>query len=296
MIKYRGGKSKELPQIIPHIPYYSGRYVEPFFGGGALYFLLEPKRAIINDINIPLINFYLGVRDDFQNLKEELTLIETTYRSNREAYESLKQKQPTERVEDKNEKLYYLLRDMFNGKINKQYSDALLYYFINKTAYSGMIRYNANGDFNVPYGRYKYLNTQKVSRNHSELLKRSEILNTDYKDVFNLCTADDFVFLDPPYDCCFSDYGNAEYKEGFNEDSHRRLAEDFRQLPCKCLMVIGKTPLTEELYGEFIVDEYEKSYAVNIRNRFKAEANHIVVVNYKRSGCKPKLFSISNTF
>ena len=156
MIKYRGGKSKELPQIIPHIPYYSGRYVEPFFGGGALYFLLEPKRAIINDINIPLINFYLGVRDDFQNLKEELTLIETTYRSNREAYESLKQKQPTERVEDKNEKLYYLLRDMFNGKINKQYSDALLYYFINKTAYSGMIRYNANGDFNVPYGCLLY--------------------------------------------------------------------------------------------------------------------------------------------
>lgn len=97
-----------------------------------------------------------------------------------------------------------------------------------------------------------------------------------------MCNEDDFVFLDPPYDCAFSDYGNDEYKDGFNEDSHRRLANDFANLPCKALMVIGRTPLTEELYGRFVVDEYEKNYAVNIRNRFKAAANHIVVANYKK--------------
>jgi DNA adenine methylase len=63
LIKYRGGKSKEIPQLIKHIPKYSGRYIEPFFGGGALYFYLEPKKAIINDINSKLMAFYLGVRD-----------------------------------------------------------------------------------------------------------------------------------------------------------------------------------------------------------------------------------------
>ena len=92
---------------------------------------------------------------------------------------------------------------------------------------------------------------------------------------------DDFMFLDPPYDCIFNDYGNIEMAEGFNEDEHRRLAQDFRNLSCKALMVIGRTKLTEELYGEFIRDEYFKSYAVNIRNRFKSDSKHIVVMNYQ---------------
>ena len=293
MIKYRGGKSKEIPNIMWHIPRFTGRYVEPFFGGGALFFYLEPREAIVNDINTQLINFYKGVRNSFPKLRKELDVIEAVYEANRRAYETLKEKTPDERVEDKNEALYYLLRDMFNGKISKEYSDALLYYFINKTAYSGMIRYNADGDFNVPYGRYKHLSTQQVSFSHSLLLKRAEIYNVDYSKIFNMCNADDFVFLDPPYDCTFSDYGNVEYKDGFNEDSHRRLAEDFRNLPCKSLMVIGKTPLTEELYGSFIVDEYEKSYAVNIRNRFKSEAKHIVVANYKKDWSNVQVYAPS---
>ena len=90
----------------------------------------------------------------------------------------------------------------------------------------------------------------------------------------------DFIFLDPPYDCIFSDYGNENYKEGFGEDEHRRLANDFRNLSGKALLVIGKTSLTEELYGKYIIEEYDKSYAVNIRNRFKADAKHIIVTNY----------------
>lgn len=145
-----------------------------------------------------------------------------------------------------------------------------------------MIRHNAKGEFNVPFGRYQHLNTDKVTLSHSRLLQRAEIMNVDYSAVFNLCHPDDFVFLDPPYDCVFSDYGNEEYKEGFNEDSHRKLAQDFANLPCKALMVIGKTPLTHDLYKDNIIDEYDKSYAVNIRNRFKAEAKHIVVANYRK--------------
>lgn len=72
LVKYRGGKSKEIPNIIKHIPNFSGRYIEPFFGGGALYFYLEPKKAIINDINEKLISFYKGVQADYQNLRKEL--------------------------------------------------------------------------------------------------------------------------------------------------------------------------------------------------------------------------------
>ncbi len=293
MIKYRGGKSKEIPNIMWHVPRFKGRYVEPFLGGGAVFFHLEPRQAIINDINEKLMQFYKGVRDNFFSLRIELDEIEDTYAKNRREFDALKEVHPNEHVEDKNEELYYKLRAMFNGIAPKKYSDALLYYYINKTAYSGMIRYNAKGEFNVPFGRYAHLNTQSVSLSHSRLLQRAEIYNTDYSDIFNMCKEEDFVFLDPPYDCVFSDYGNEEYKDGFNEDSHRKLAEDFKNLPCKALMVIGRTPLTEELYGDYIVDEYEKSYAVNIRNRFKAAATHIVIANYRKDWDNVQIFSPS---
>lgn len=289
LIKYRGGKSKEIPFILEHIPQYHGRYIEPFFGGGALYFHLEPKKAIINDINSKLIAFYNGVKLNYSILRKELDEIEKIYEDNRRKFDILKAKTPNERVEDKNEEFYYLLRDMFNETIEKKYTDALLYFFINKTAYSGMIRYNAKGEFNVPFGRYQHLNTSLVTPLHSRLLATTEIFNENYKTIFEMAEKDDFMFLDPPYDCVFSDYGNEEYKDGFNDACHITLADDFRNLKCKALLVIGRTPLTERLYGDMIIDEYAKTYAVNIRNRFKSATTHILVANYKTDA--PKLFT-----
>ena len=279
IIKYRGGKSKEINNFIEFIPNQYDRYIEPFAGGAALFFYLAPNAALINDINSRLVNFYSAVRDDFNSLKAELTRLELTYRSNQMEYEQIKMKDKSRHVENKNEALYYLLRDMYNGIIEKKYLDATLYYFINKTSYSGMLRFNSKGEFNVPFGRYKNFNTQLVSEEHSGLLKRTEITNEDYSEIFNRCTVNDFVFLDPPYDCIFTDYGNIE-QNGFAEDDHRRLAQDFRNLESKSLMVIGKTPLTEELYRPFIRAEYSKTYAVNIRNRFKSESTHLVVTNF----------------
>lgn len=280
IIKYRGGKSKEIPFFTPYIPHFEGRYIEPFFGGGSVFFHLEPKQAIINDINAKLVGFYRGVRDDYPHLRAELDEIEAIYTANRTAFDELKKQHPHERVYDQNEVYYYALRDMFNGLAPRQYSDAALYYYINKTSYSGMIRYNARGEFNVPFGRYPNFNTQILTEEHSLLLQRAEIFNTDYSEIFNMARQNDFIFLDPPYDCAFSDYGNEEYKDGFNEDSHRRLAQDFRNLPCPAMMIIGRTDLTTELYNDLVVDEYAKTYSVNIRNRFKAVATHIVVCNY----------------
>lgn len=279
IIKYRGGKSKEINNFIEFIPNQYDRYIEPFAGGAALFFYLAPNAALINDINSRLVNFYSAVRENFDSLKAELTRLELTYRSNQMEYEQIKMKDKSRHVENKNEALYYLLRDMYNGIVEKKYLDATLYYFINKTSYSGMLRFNSKGEFNVPFGRYKNFNTQLVSEEHSELLKRTEITNEDYSEIFNRCTVNDFVFLDPPYDCIFTDYGNIE-QNGFTEDNHRRLAQDFRNLESRSLMVIGKTPLTEELYRPFIRAEYSKTYAVNIRNRFKSESTHLVVTNF----------------
>ena len=280
IVKYRGGKSKELQIILKYLPEFTGRYIEPFFGGGALYFHLETENAIINDINGKLMKFYEGVRDDYEKLRMELDSVESLYENNRKEFDLLKREHPNEIVADRNESLYYEIRDMFNGKQEKTYSDALIYYFINKTSYSGMIRYNAKGEFNVPFGRYRHLNTKIITKEHSLLLQKAQLFNTDYSDIFKMLKKDDFVFLDPPYDCTFSDYGNNEYKEGFTKEEHARLADEFRRIPCKALMVIGKTELTENLYRDFVVDEYEKVYSVNIRNRFKSSSMHMVVINY----------------
>jgi DNA adenine methylase len=279
VLKYRGGKSREIPRFFQYIPTDFDRYIEPFFGGGAVYFHIEPNKAILNDINERLITFYQQLRNNYAQMRKQLDELQKQYELNQAKYKKLKNENPSERVQNNNEDLYYRLRDYFNQK-DDTYLDGVLYFFINKTAYSGMIRYNSNGDYNVPFGRYPNLNTKLVTLQHSRLLQNAEIYNKDYNDIFNMANADDFIFLDPPYDCVFNDYGNIDMMNGFNETEHRRLATDFRNLPCRSLMVIGKTPLTEELYEGFIFDEYYKNYAVNIRNRFNNDKMHIIVKNY----------------
>lgn len=280
ILKYRGGKTKEIPLFQQFMPTNYDRYIEPFVGGGAVYFHLVPENAIINDLNTKLINFYRCIQNHYPIMRRQLDEIQNIYELNQRNYESLKAHHPNERVENRNEELYYQLRDMFNEKIPQDYLDGVLYFFINKTAYSGMVRYNRNGEFNVPFGRYKNLNTQLITDNHHALIQRCQIFNLDYVEIFNMANERDFMFLDPPYDCTFNDYGNIELANGFDEQEHRRLANDFRNLHCRALMVIGRTPLTEELYGNFICHEYPVNYAVNIRNRFDTNATHIVVRNY----------------
>jgi len=280
IIKYRGGKSKELFHFVKHMPEKYTTYIEPFVGGGAFYFYLEPEKAIINDINRKLITFYNQLKYDYDTLISQLQELQIIYEQNQREYEELKQKNPDIKVVNKNEELYYRLRDVFNYP-NDNYLEGTIYYFINKTAYSGMIRYNKNGEYNVPFGRYRNFNTKLITEQHHRLLSRTDIFCGDYSQIFNMATERDFMFLDPPYDCIFNDYGNLDFEDGFNEDEHRRLAQDFRNLSCPTLMVVSKTPLTESLYANYIVDEYHKSYAVNIRNRFKNEAKHIIIKNYR---------------
>lgn len=281
ILKYRGGKSKEINEIIKFIPKFDGRYIEPFFGGGSLYFYLEPSNAIINDLNESLIKFYKEVSKNYETIKVELNELERLYICNRKIFDEAKIKKPDERVVDPNEELYYSIRDMFNKEIESKYNFATLYYFINKTAYSGMIRYNSQGKFNVPYGRYKNFNTKLLTIEHSNLLAKCTIFQKDYSEIFSIAKDDDFIFLDPPYDCVFSDYGNLDMKDGFGDERHIKLATDFKNLKCKALMVIGKTDLTQSLYEDMIIHEYDKSYAVNIKNRFKSSSKHILVANYK---------------
>lgn len=276
MLKYRGGKSKEIKFYEKYFRIEYDRFFEPFFGGGATYFYFEPNKAVINDLNNKLISFYNDVKYNFNQLKLELNQLQYIYEENQLEFETLKKCNPNKKIHNNNEDLYYEMRKEFNYPSGK-YLHGTVYYFINKTAYSGMIRYNKKGEFNVPYGRYKNFNTNLITNKHYELLKNTEIYNLDYAKIFEMATPNDIMFLDPPYDCVFNDYGN---NDGFNEEDQRRLAEEYKNLNTRALMIVAKTPLTEELYSKFIVEEYDKNYAVNIRNRFKSEAKHIIIKNY----------------
>ena len=279
VLKYRGGKSKEIPHFAREFPKNFRRYIEPFLGGGAVYFHIQPENAILNDLNKPLMNFYFQLKNDYELMRKQLDEIQVIYEKNQTEYKLLKEKFPEEKVPNQNEDFYYSMRTLFNHP-NSTYLEGVVYFFINKTAYSGMIRYNSDGEYNVPFGRYPNLNTQLITKQHSELLQNAELFNCDYSKIFEVADEKDFMFLDPPYDCVFNDYGNTDLMNGFDEDEHRRLATDFKNLSCPALMIIGKTQLTEELYGKYICGSYHKNYAVNIRNRFKNDKIHVIVKNY----------------
>lgn len=278
-LKYRGGKTTEIKHFAKYFPETFHTYLEPFVGAGAVYFHLAHRPSIINDINPRLMMLYRQIKLDYPLLRQQLDELEALYLKNQLEYENHKNKSKSFAV-NKNETLYYELRQAFNEP-KGNWLEGAVYFFINKTAYSGMIRYNKKGHYNVPFGRYKYFNTRKISVQHHQLLKQTDIFNSDYLKIFQMAGEKDFMFLDPPYDCTFNDYGNPQYENGgFDEAEHVRLAEAFKHLPCKALMIIGKTLLTEHLYQPFIVDQYEKKYAVNIRNRFKNQAVHLIVKNY----------------
>ena len=108
-------------------------------------------------------------------------------------------------------------------------------------------------------------------------LKHTELYSQDYRYIFDMARADDFMFLDPPYDKTFKSYGGSGISE-FGEEKHRQLAEDFKNLPCRSLMIIGKTPLTESLYTGYITDEYDNAYIIRADKNKKAV--HLIVRNF----------------
>lgn len=277
LIKYRGGKFEDFKFFKKYIPHQMNVYYEPFLGGGAVFFKIDPLRAYVADINKPLITFYKDLVLHYSEVKSELHRIQGVYEYNVQQYKNYKKENKNKYVKDMNSQLYYNIRDMYNNKKSREYHYATLYYFLNKTAYSGMIRYNKHGDFNVPYGRYKNFNTNLITHDQVTLLKRSTIKCESYEHSFTKATPSDFMFLDPPYDTTFSSYGN---KKDFNKNSQIKLAKDFKNLNTRALMIIAKTPLTWHLYHNYVCDTYSKDYSVNIRNRFHSKATHLIITNY----------------
>jgi DNA adenine methylase len=144
-----------------------------------------------------------------------------------------------------------------------------------------MLRYNKNGKFNIPFGRYKTINYEALNnKDYETLLSRTQILCKSFEYIFeNYNDENNFMFLDPPYDSEFTDYGYCQ----FGKKEQEKLAKLFKETKIKCLMVIGKTTFIQELYKDYIVDEYDKNYRFKLYDgRVGDEINtkHLVIKNY----------------
>ena len=256
LIKWSGGKSDEIKHFIKYIPLEYDTYIEPFIGGGSVYFHLFPHKAVISDVHKELIDLYQCISEGKSN----------------EIYEFMNT-HPNE------EETYYLVRDHMS--IHTPLDSANRFYYERKTCFRGMLRYNKSGKFNIPFGKYKTINYSELRNpKYEELLKKTEILNKSFEYIFeNYNNENNFMFLDPPYDSEFTDYGYCQ----FGKKEQLILANLFKETKIKCLMIIGKTDYISELYKDYIVDEYEKKYKFKIYDgRIGDEINtkHLIIKNY----------------
>lgn len=255
IIKWSGGKKDELKNILPHIPTNYSNYLEPFIGGGAVYFHLNPHKAVINDVHKELVDFYQSIKDG--NLDDIYNFMT---------------KHPND------EETYYKVRSY---DVKTVLDNAKKFYYLRKTCFRGMLRYNSKGEFNIPYGRYKTCNYEDLkNKEYENLLKKTEVYNKSFEYIFeNYDDSNNFMFLDPPYDSEFTDYGYCT----FGKDEQIKLANCFKKTKIKCLMIIGKTPFIEELYKDYIVGEYDKKYKFKLHSgRVGDEINnkHLIIKNY----------------
>lgn len=271
ILKWVGGKRQLLSEIIPLIDESCDNYVEPFIGGGAVLFRLQPKKAIINDYNTELINVYRTVRDDLNGL---LALLKEHEKYNSSDY-------------------YYEVRALdrtpdFDKMSNLEKAARIIY--LNKTCYNGLYRVNSLGQFNSPYGKYKNPNivNEVVLRAISKYLNRNEISirSGDYKDVLNDIEKNSFVYLDPPYIPISSSSSFTGYTEGgFGYDKQVELKEECDKLNSKGVHFLQSNSDCEEireLYKDYRIKVVKAKRAINSDAKKRGQINEVLIYNAKK--------------
>ena len=221
LLKWAGGKRWLLPHLAPIWRNYERhRLVEPFCGGLSIALGLQPERALLNDINPHAINFY-------QWIKKGLTFT----------------------VEMQNEKtLYYEYRDTFNALVRSgqhhTQKAAELFYYLNRTGFNGLCRFNRKGEFNVPMGRYRTINYAHDFLDYQPMLSRWSLSAVDFEAV--AIETGDIIYADPPYDVEFRQYS----QWGFTWSDQVRLANWLAQLNSPVIVSNQATSRILELYSE----------------------------------------------
>lgn len=268
-VKWAGGKRQLLDRISERMPRSYNNYFEPFIGGGAVLLAFMPEHAVINDINASLINAYKVIRDFSQEF------IQYVKRLDVEMWEDGKE-------------YYYSLREHYNDKLMKEEYDielAALFVFINKHCFNGLYRVNGKGLFNVPYNNSRRESIDEISiLEISEYLKKVDILQGDFQNACAGARAGDFIFFDSPYAPLNPSSFESYTKEGFDVESHERLAALYDELTergCYCMLTNHNTEFINNLYG----GKGYKIDVVNVKRLINSDASkrtgeEVIICNF----------------
>ena len=268
-VKWAGGKRQLLPQIKERMPKQYNNYYEPFVGGGAVTFELLPANALINDINKALINAYERIRNNPKEFLEKIHHLDSEMWEDGKAY-------------------YYSKREHYNDKLMKEEYDvelAALFVFINKHCFNGLYRVNGKGLFNVPYNNSRRASVdENMIMEISKFLQAVEIRVGDFEDACAEVKKGDFVFFDSPYAPLNPTSFESYTKEGFDIESHKRLAKLFDELTargCYCMLTNHNTDLINELYS----NKGYKIDVVSVKRLINSDASNrvgeeVIVCNY----------------
>jgi len=268
-VKWAGGKRQLIPQIRERMPEKYNDYYEPFVGGGAVIFALLPANALINDINKALINTYRTICNESDAFLKEVNRLDND-------------------IWEDGKKYYYSIREHYNDKLMRSEYDvelAALFVFINKHCFNGLYRVNGKGLFNVPYN-----NSRRVSIDEetimaaSKYLKGVTIIDGDFEQACKNAKKGDFVFIDSPYAPLNPTSFESYTKEGFDIESHKRLAKLYDELTargCYCMLTNHNTELINELYGN---KDY-KIDVVSVKRMINSDASNrvgeeVIICNY----------------
>lgn len=278
LFKWTGGKRKEIPLFAPYFPDFVTddtpyRFVEPFVGAGAVFWYLANPNSVINDYDAEVMNFYEHVSTQDKKFLSEIAKVEKAFGKNGDR--------------DKQAAAYYAARNLDRSPGLARLSPArraARFFIVNQLAFSGMRRFNAAGQFNVPFGHYKTFNASALrDPAHAALLGSATICAGDYSvPLLANDNPNTFIFIDPPYTRVMKTYSAGNE---FGEDAQRLLATRLIGMThASWMVVIDKSELTMELYGDYVRHTYPLNYGVNIRNRFSQGAEHLVATNYVPAG------------
>ena len=265
IVKWVGGKRQLMFELLKNMPEDYNRYFEPFIGGGALFFELQPDNAYISDMNEELINLYQVVRDNVDELIADLQKHDIS----KEYFMEIRNIDRTEEYQN------------WSG-VKK----ASRFIYLNRTCFNGMYRVNSKGEFNVPFGHYK--NPRILDENNlincSNLLQKTEIKHADFSEILKKVKKDDFVYFDPPYVPLSETSSFTSYtKDGFDMDMQfklRDVCDELDSMGVKFLLSNSDTKLVNELYENYNIKKVFASRQINANADGRGKITEVLVRNY----------------
>ncbi|MDQ5825662.1 MAG: Dam family site-specific DNA-(adenine-N6)-methyltransferase [Chloroflexota bacterium] len=263
-VRWAGGKRSLLKYLLPLVPSHFGRYYEPFLGGGALFFALQPARAQLSDSNADLINCYIQVRDNPEAVINELRQLKNTADE------------------------YYKIR----GDVPEDcIAQAARFIYLMALSFNGIHRLNGDGKFNVPYNhkpQADYYDPQRI-RAASVALASAKLSTCDFEQALTTAEGGDLIYFDPPYTVAHGNNGFIEYNAKIfswtDQIKLAQLATELKDRGCAVIVSNADHPSILELYKEFQVKRVSRSSGIAASGKYRRQVTEYIFYNEVKHSC-----------